>query len=118
MAQYNHLPIFQHTYQLTLEIHRSTHQFPREYKYTLGQKLKKIVSDLLDLIVAANSKEDKVEVLEDARLKLEQLRIHKNKKGSGRARILTLAGVGSELFHCGPAFSPVCKSQIANCESH
>lgn len=74
--RYNHLPIFQHTYQLTLEIHRATHQFPREYKYTLGQKLKEIVSDILDLIVAANSKEDKVEVLEDARLKLEQLRIH------------------------------------------
>jgi len=74
--RYNHLPIFQHAYQLTLEIHRSTHQFPREYKYALGQKLKEIVSDLLDLIVAANSKEDKVEILEEARLKLEQLRIH------------------------------------------
>ncbi len=76
MAQYNHLPIFQLTYQLTLEIHRATHQFPREYKYTSGQKLKEIISDLLDLIVVANSKEDKVEILEEARSKLEQFRIH------------------------------------------
>jgi four helix bundle protein len=76
MAQYNHLPIFQLTYQLTLEIHRATHQFPREYKYTLGQKLKEIVSDVLDMIVEANSAEEKTEILEGARLKLERLRIH------------------------------------------
>jgi len=76
MAQYNHLPIFQLTYQLALEIHRATHQFPREYKYTLGQKLKEIVSDVLDMIVEANSAEEKTEILEGARLKLERLRIH------------------------------------------
>lgn len=76
MAQYNHLPIFQLSYQLALEVHRATHQFPREYKYTLGQKLKEIISELLDLIVEANSKEMKTEVLEEARLKLEQFRIH------------------------------------------
>jgi len=76
MAQYNHLPIFQMTYQLTLETHKSTQQFSREYKYTLGQKLKEIISGLLDLIVEANSKEDKKAVLEEARLKLEQFRIH------------------------------------------
>lgn len=76
MAQYNHLPIFQLAYQLTLEIHQTVRQFSREYKYTLGQKLKEIISDLLDLIVAANSKEDKAEILEEARAKLEQFRIH------------------------------------------
>lgn len=76
MAQYNHLPIFQLAYQLTLEIHRATHQFPREYKYTLGQKLKEIVSDVLDIIVEANSTKEKTEILEGARLKLERLRIH------------------------------------------
>ncbi len=76
MAQYNHLPIFQLTYKLTLQIHQATNQFPREYKYTLGQKLKEIISALLDMIVAANSREDKTEILEEARLKLEQFRIH------------------------------------------
>lgn len=76
MAQYNHLPIFQSAYRLTLEIHKTVPQFSREYKYTLGQKLKEIISDLLDLIVAANSKEDKTEILEEARAKLEQFRIH------------------------------------------
>jgi len=76
MAQYNHLPIFQLTYQLTLEIHKATHQFPKEYKYTIGQKLKEIVSDLLDMIEETNSKEEKTEILKEARAKLEQFRIH------------------------------------------
>jgi four helix bundle protein len=76
MAQYNHLPVFQSTYRLTLEIHQVVHQFPREYKYTSGQKLQEIISDTLDLIVEANSKEYKTETLERARSKLEQFRIH------------------------------------------
>ena len=76
MAQYNHLPIFQSVYKITLEIHQATRQFGREHKYTLGQKLKETVSDLLDLIVEANSKEDKTETLEEARSKLERFRIH------------------------------------------
>ena len=75
MAQYNHLPIFQHTYKLTLEIYQTTRQFPREFKYTLGQRLKEMISDLLNCIVAANSKEDKAETLEEARIKLEQQHI-------------------------------------------
>ena len=76
MARYNHLPVFQLAYAMTLEVHRATDQFPRAYKYGLGQKLKEIISDLLDCIVAANSKKDKTEILEEARLKLERLRIH------------------------------------------
>jgi len=76
MAQYNHLPIFQHTYKLTLEIYQTTRQFPREFKYTLGQRLKEMISDLLNCIVVANSKKDKKDSLEEAQLKLEQLRIH------------------------------------------
>ncbi len=76
MAQYNHLPIFQLAYKLTLEIYQTTHQFPREYKYTLGQKLKEISSDFLDFIVLVNSQENKTPSLKEARLRLERLRIH------------------------------------------
>jgi len=76
MAKYNHLPIFQETYKLTLEIHQTVDQFPRAHKYVLGQRLKDITSDLMDLIVEANSKQEKAEILEQARLKLEKFRIH------------------------------------------
>jgi len=39
MAQYEHLPIYKQTYDLLLRIMTATKNFPREYKYTLGQKL-------------------------------------------------------------------------------
>lgn len=76
MAQYNHLPIFQSGYGLVLKIYQITHHFPREYKYTLGQKLKDISADFLDFIVIANSQENKTAALNEARTRLERLRIH------------------------------------------
>jgi len=76
MAQYNHLPVFQTSYQLTLEIYQAARQFPREFKYSLGQILKEMASGLMNTIVEANSAEEKAESLERARLKLEQIRIH------------------------------------------
>ncbi|OGJ61603.1 hypothetical protein A3A67_03160 [Candidatus Peribacteria bacterium RIFCSPLOWO2_01_FULL_51_18] len=76
MAQYNHLPVFQKTYLLTVEMYGVTSRFPRLYRFTLGEKLKALLSDLLCHIVAANSREDKVLSLEEAAITLEQLRIH------------------------------------------
>ncbi len=76
MSRYNHLPIFQDVYKLTLEIYIATDKFPRKEKYSLGQKLKEITSSLLDLIIIANSKKDKVLTLEKAQLTLERLQIH------------------------------------------
>lgn len=51
-------------------------EFSREYKYTLGQRLKEKISDFLDDIIEANSLEKKLEKLRSAQLKLECLRIH------------------------------------------
>lgn len=76
MAQYNHLPVFQKTYLLTVEMYGVTSKFPRLYRFTLGEKLKALLSDLLCLIVAANGQEDKMPSLEEAAITLEQLRIH------------------------------------------
>lgn len=76
MARYDHIPIFQRTYILALHIYRTSSGFKREYKYTVGEKLKIICHDLLDLIVIINSKKDKREYLEKLDNKLETLRIH------------------------------------------
>lgn len=59
MAQYQHLPIYKLTYDILLRIMQATKNFPREYKYTLGQKLKEEVIDLVILIYKANSAKDK-----------------------------------------------------------
>ena len=43
MALYYDLPVFKDVYKLTLLIYSLTKDFPKEYKYTLGQDLKKDV---------------------------------------------------------------------------
>jgi hypothetical protein len=63
MAQYQHLPIYKLTYDILLRIMQITKNFPREYKYTLGQKLRDEIIDLVILIYRANSAKDKTEFL-------------------------------------------------------
>ena len=48
MAQYQHLPIYKQTYDILLRTMTATKDFPREYKYTLGQKIK---DELIELVV-------------------------------------------------------------------
>ncbi len=76
MSRYFHIPIFQQGYDLNLQIYRTTHNFPREYKYTLGQELKKVSSELLDYIVKANQKRDKDLCFAEIRSRIERLRIY------------------------------------------
>lgn len=76
MARYAHLIIFQKAYDLTLRFFRETHEFPRDYKYTLGQKMKETCLDMLDAIIEANGAADKKPSLELASARLERLRIY------------------------------------------
>jgi len=41
MAQYDQLPVFKKGYDLLLAVYESTGGFGREFKYTLGESLKK-----------------------------------------------------------------------------
>jgi hypothetical protein len=41
MALYYDLPVFKDVYQLTLHIFELTRNFGREYKFTLGQDMKR-----------------------------------------------------------------------------
>jgi hypothetical protein len=58
-----------------LEIFRFVKNFNKEYKYTVGESLKKETMDLLKLIFRANTKEDKYETLHSAREKIEVIRL-------------------------------------------
>ena len=40
MAQFQHLPIYKQTYEILLRTMTATKDFPREYKYALGQEIK------------------------------------------------------------------------------
>lgn len=63
MARYQHLPIYKTGYELLGQVVRATKEFPREHKFTLGQRLRDEVIDVLVLVYRANSQKDKTPVL-------------------------------------------------------
>ena len=65
MALYYRLPVYQDTYKLVLKIFEVTKDFPREYKYTLGQDMKRDGIELVRSIYRANKSRDKKEHLEE-----------------------------------------------------
>lgn len=68
MARHDHLPIYKQSYELLNQIMHVSKDFPREHKFTIGQKLREEVIQILVLIYRANSQKDKsiivVEILE------------------------------------------------------
>ena len=64
MALYYDLPVYRDTYQLILKIFECTKDFPKEYKYTLGQDMKRDALQLVRSIYRANKSAHKKEHLE------------------------------------------------------
>ena len=60
---------------MLLSIFQFTRDFNREYKYTVGESLKKETIELLTLIYRANSKYRKTEILQTARERIEVIRL-------------------------------------------
>ncbi len=65
MKLHSDLPVYKSCYDLLLEIFLFAKDFTKEYKYTVGESLKKETVDLLMLIFRANSKADKYAVLQN-----------------------------------------------------
>jgi len=59
MALYYDLPVFKDVYQLILKIFDYTKDFPREYKFTLGQDLKRDGINLVRSIYRPNKSKEK-----------------------------------------------------------
>jgi hypothetical protein len=75
MALHYDLPVYKACYELLLEIFRFTKDFTKEYKYTVGESIKKETIELLTLIFRANSRPDKEQVLQEARERIEVIRL-------------------------------------------
>jgi len=75
MAYYSDLPVYKATYDLLLEMFRFTKDFTKEYKYTVGESLKKETIELIILIYRANSKTNKQKTLQAAREHIEVIRL-------------------------------------------
>lgn len=55
MAQYKHLPIYKTTYELLEMVTRKTKDFPRDFKYSLGDKIRNECIELVVFIYKANT---------------------------------------------------------------
>jgi hypothetical protein len=75
MAMYDELPVYKSTYDLLIAIFKFSRGFSKEYKYTVGETLKKETIELLVLIYRANSRYDKQAVLQTAREQIELIRL-------------------------------------------
>ena len=75
MADYYELPVYKASYDLLLGIFGFTKNFSKEYKYTVGESLKKETIELIKLIYKANRIFNKLEPINEAREHTEVIRV-------------------------------------------
>lgn len=75
MALAQELPVYKASYDLLLAIFKLTKNFSREFKYTIGETLKNEMIGLITLIYRANTKRDKKDILQEARERIEVVRL-------------------------------------------
>lgn len=76
MAIYDTLPVYKVSYDFLLDLFKFTKNFDREYKYTIGQDLKKETTQMIANIYRANSSQSKWTFLQSARENLEVIRLY------------------------------------------
>jgi hypothetical protein len=77
MALYFELPVYKLAYDLLIAIYERTRLFTREYKYTLGEKLKNETLELLINIYKANKSKQatRLQYIDTARQNIEVVRL-------------------------------------------
>jgi hypothetical protein len=74
VAQYEHLPIYKAAFDLLLYFEKIVKNFSRYNKYTHGTALRDLAREALVLIIRANNSLEKLPVLEELRIRLEELK--------------------------------------------
>ena len=75
MALYSNLPVFQDTYQLFLHFVQLSRNMQRDYRYTLGEQVKRAVMDTMLAIFRANKTDDKMADIRLGREKIVETQI-------------------------------------------
>lgn len=73
MARYEHLPIYRKAFDLLVWLENAVRNFPRYYKYSLGQDLRNSARGIVRSIVRANQKTNRRAELERLREDIEEL---------------------------------------------
>ena len=71
MAQYDHFPVFKKSCDLLLAVFQSVTNFGKEYKYTIGENLKKETLEIIVCIYLANNRVEKSAMIIQAKEHLE-----------------------------------------------
>ena len=67
MAIYDNLPVYKTSYDLLLRIFQLCQNMERDFKFTIGESLKKEIIELIINVYRANSREDKLALISSAR---------------------------------------------------
>lgn len=65
MSRYQHLPIYKKSYEMLTRTVVAIKSFPREHKFTIGQKIHEEVVELVVLIYRANATADKERIIDE-----------------------------------------------------
>ena len=76
MATYDQLPVYKVCYDLLISTFYIVNHFKREYKYTLGERIKSEILNTLIKIYWANTHTNKLAALEKSRNHLELVRLY------------------------------------------
>lgn len=76
MAIYDNLPVFKDTYDLLLLFIRQSNHLQRDFRYTIGQELKKELMDLCVHIYQANATSDKSDYINKARERMVVIKLN------------------------------------------
>lgn len=75
MAHYQNLPVFKASYDLLIYLFTVTRSFQRDYRYTIGENIKKELLELMVNLYKANSREGKLPLINLTRENVESIRI-------------------------------------------
>ncbi len=75
MAVYSELKVYEECYRLFLQLVTSTARMQRDYRYSLGEQVKRSAMDMLVLIFKANKSYNKCEHIATAREKLVEVQV-------------------------------------------
>ena len=76
MAIYENLPVFKEIYELLLLFINLSKNLKRDFRYTIGEQLKKEIMDLCICVYRANASHEKAEFISGAREKMVVIKLH------------------------------------------
>lgn len=74
MTESGELPVLQRTYDLILWYFPRINKFPRDHKFILGDRIQKGLLDLLEGIIRARYRRDRLDLLEEVNTSLNVIR--------------------------------------------